>query len=223
MALQIRFPFKASVKPQSLNKWNQYFNEKRLLPYHGHWVGAKPIWHQQSANNSRNKCGCFKWQSSDRPSPNPDHNRAEPRTRLASLLKEQCFSYLARSRDRKWDNFINVWNAMEEFIGPRLESRASNLPSHKRLQQWRNQPDYPSEQVSLLNLSTGEVNPWWEVCVLMLQAWSLSKSKLPMRLSLCQKSVGEEMMLQTTMLRSFLRQYQYPNEQEQINKWRLYH
>lgn len=47
---------------------------------------------------------------------------------------------------------------MEKFIGPRLESRASSLPSHKRLQQWRNQPDYPSEEVSPLNLSTGEVN-----------------------------------------------------------------
>jgi hypothetical protein len=92
------------------------------------------------------------------PSPNLDRNRAEPRTRLASLSKKQCFRYLAGSHDRKWDDFINAWNAMEEFIGPRLESRASNLPSHERLQQWRNQPGYPSEQVSPLNLSTGEAN-----------------------------------------------------------------
>ncbi|KUL88824.1 hypothetical protein ZTR_03473 [Talaromyces verruculosus] len=70
----------------------------------------------------------------------------------------QAFPKNNASCDRKWDNFINAWNAMVEFIGPRLESRASSLPSHKRLQQWRNQPDYPSEQVSPLNLSTGEVN-----------------------------------------------------------------
>lgn len=76
----------------------------------------------------------------------------------ASLLKQQCLSSLSQSQDRKWNNLLSAWDALEHFIKPRLDCRVSKLPSDERLEKWRHKEYYPFEQMLALNLSTDEVN-----------------------------------------------------------------
>jgi hypothetical protein len=66
--------------------------------------------------------------------------------------------YLSRSHDRKWDDLDKAWDALHDFIEPRLGRRASKIPSDERLEKWRSKEYYPFEQILALNLSTNEVN-----------------------------------------------------------------
>lgn len=77
---------------------------------------------------------------------------------ISSLPKQPCLLSLARSQYRKWNHLTKAWNALEEFIGPRLNRRVSKFPSDDRLEKWRNKSDYPFELVLILNLSKDEVN-----------------------------------------------------------------
>lgn len=65
------------------------------------------------------------------------HQPAELGISTTVLPKQQCFSRLAESQDRKWDDLLNAWDAVYEFIEPRLQRRVSKLPSEERLQKWR--------------------------------------------------------------------------------------
>lgn len=88
----------------------------------------------------------------------PDPERDETRALKSSMSKQECLSRLAQSQDRKWNNLHRAWDALEQFIEPRLERRKSKLPSDNRLEKWRMKPNYPFEQILALNLSKREVN-----------------------------------------------------------------
>lgn len=88
----------------------------------------------------------------------PGPERIEPETKKPIFPKQQCLLYLSRSHDRKWDDLDKAWDALHDFIEPRLGRRASKIPSDERLEKWRSKQYYPFEQILVLNLSTTEVN-----------------------------------------------------------------
>lgn len=76
------------------------------------------------------------------------------------LSKQQFLVKFAGSLGCDWDNLLNAWNALYEFLNPILQYQALDLHcsnTYRALRDISNSPGFPTEQVSTLKLNEIQV------------------------------------------------------------------
>lgn len=75
--------------------------------------------------------------------------------------KQQILVEFARSVDRDWDNLLDAWNALYEFLNPIVQHQAPDFlcsnAYQKIFKDISRRPGFPAEQVSTLKLNKNQV------------------------------------------------------------------